>query len=304
MDLRLLRYFIACVENRTIHAAARTANVSQPALSKAIKELEEQLGVTLLDRRPRGVEPTPYGKTLFRYAKLIETEMRRAIAEIDAMRGMTRGTIVVGVIPTMAAAMADVACTVMATHPGLGLKLRTAFTSELRPALLDGDVDFALLLLTEDEAPMGLVFEPLLQTGPAVVVRAGHPLATGKRLTPADLVRFPWLLPDHPATHSEIVKRAFLDAGQAPPTSTVGVSTVVLFDNLIRGSDLVTIAPATLLGAQGDKMGLVALETDLAFPPERVGLAFREHSTLLPGARLIMELIRKRCASMPGALAG
>jgi DNA-binding transcriptional LysR family regulator len=302
MDLRLLRYLVACVEHRTMHAAAHAANVSQPALSKAIKDLEEQLGVTLFDRHPRGIEPTPYGRTLFRYAKLMDSEMRHALAEIDAMRGMTRGTIVAGVIPTMAAAMSDVACSVMARHQGLKLKLRTAFSSELQPALLDGELDFALLLLPGEEPPMGLAFEPLLQTGPAVVVRAGHPLATGRRLSPAALARYPWLLPDHPATHAEIVKRAFLDAGVVPPSATVSVSTVVLFDGLIRGSDVVTVAPATLLGAPGTQTGLVALDTDLEFPPERIGLAYRQNTTLLPGARLLMDLVRQRCREMPGAI--
>ncbi len=81
MDLRLLRYFVACVENRTMHAASRAVNVSQPALSKAIANLEDQLGVALLDRQPRGVTPTPYGQTLFRYAKMIDSEMRRAVAQ-------------------------------------------------------------------------------------------------------------------------------------------------------------------------------------------------------------------------------
>ena len=82
MDLRLLRYFIACVEHRTMHAAASVVNISQPALSKAIRNLETDLGVTLLDRQPRGVVATPFGETLFRYAKMVDNEMRRAVAEI------------------------------------------------------------------------------------------------------------------------------------------------------------------------------------------------------------------------------
>jgi DNA-binding transcriptional LysR family regulator len=302
MDLRLLRYFVACVECRTMHAAAGAVHISQPALSKAIANLEAQLGVALLDRGPRGVTPTPFGETLFRYAKMIDSELRRAVAEIDAMRGMTRGTIVIGVIPTMSTLIGQVARMVMELHPGLKLKLRVAFSSELTPALLEGELDLALLLLPSDSAPLGLAFEPLIQTGPVVVVRENHPLTKRRPLSLEDLAQYPWLIPDYPPSHREIVNRAFIDAGVTPPTAALDVSTVIFFDALIRETDLVTVAPATLLNARSPVTGLVALETDFVFPREQVGLAFREHNTLLPGARLVMGLVRQLCAGLSGAI--
>ena len=298
MDLRLLRYFMACVEHKTMHAAAAAAHVSQPALSKAINNLETGLGVRLLDRRPRGVVPTPYGEALFRYAKMIDSEMRRAIAEIDAMRGLTRGTIVVGVIPTMTDIMADVAREVLARHPGLKLRLRVGFSTELTVALREGEVDIALLL-SADAPPVGLAFDPLLRTGPVVMVREGHPLAGRSGLSLRDLTDFPWLIPDYPASHRAIVNRAFLDAGMPPPVSAIDVSTIVFFDSLVRQTDLVTIGPATLLSASDRVSHVVALQTDFQFPPEEVGMAYRENSTLLPGARVVIELVRARCDELP-----
>ena len=299
MDLRLLRYFVACVEHKTMHAAAAAAHVSQPALSKAMSNLETGLGVRLLDRRPRGVVPTPYGEALFRYAKMIDSEMRRAVAEIDAMRGMTRGTIVIGVIPTMSAIMSDVARDLLAGYPGLHLRMRVGFSSELTAALLEGEVDIALLLLPADSAPIGLAFEPLLRTGPLVVVREHHPLAERTDLSLRDLADFPWLIPDYPPMHRAIVNRAFLDAGVPPPVSAIDVSTVIFFDSLIRQTDLVTVAPATLLSGSDRGAQLVALRTNFQFPSEEVGMAYRENSTLLPGARAVIDLVRARCAALP-----
>jgi DNA-binding transcriptional LysR family regulator len=303
MDLRLLRYFVACVEHKTMHAAAAAAHVSQPALSKAINNLEASLGVRLLDRRPRGVVPTPYGETLFRYAKMIDSEMRRATAEIDAMRGMTRGTIVVGVIPTMSGVMADVAREILATRPGLKLKLRVGFSPELTAALHEGEVDIALLLLPANSAPMGLAFEPLLRTGPRVVVREGHPLAGRRDLSLRDLGGFPWMIPEYPPSHRAIINQAFLDAGLPPPTAAIDVSTVVFFDSLIRQTDLVTIVPATLLSTPDRSGQLVGLEIDFPFPHEEVGMAYRERSTLLPGARAVIDVVRSRCALLPNHVA-
>jgi hypothetical protein len=62
------------------------------------------------------------------------------------------------------------------------------------------------------------------------------------------------------------------------------------------------VAPATLLNAREHVAGLVALETDFVFPREQVGLAFREHTTLLPGARVVMGLVREMCAGLAGAI--
>jgi DNA-binding transcriptional LysR family regulator len=301
MDVRILRYFIACVENRTMHAAAQAVHVSQPALSKAIANLESELGVTLLDRHPRGVVPTPFGQTLFRYAKMMDSDMRRAIAEIDAQRGMTRGTILIGVIPTMSSVAGLVAQTVLTRYPGLKIKLRVAFSAELTPALLEGEVDIALVLLPSEEAPPGLTFTPLLSTGPVIVVRKDHPLARQPRASLRELAEYPWLIPDYPASHRAIIQRAYLDAGLPPPLAAIDVSTIVFFESLIAQSDLVSVAPSTLLSARAG-VDLTALQTDFVFPPEQVGMAFREHSTLLPGARAVIDVFREHCATLPGAI--
>lgn len=303
MDLRLLRYFIACVENKTMHAAAAAVNVSQPALSKAIRNLETDLGVALLDRQPRGVVPTPFGETLFRYAKMVDSEMRRAVAEIDAMRGMTRGSIVIGVIPTMSTVIGDVARLVMQRHPGLKLQLRVAFSAELTAALLDGEIDIAVLLLPTAGTYLGLEIQPLLETGPAVVVRSGHPLAGRENLTLSELADYPWLIPDYPPSHRNIIHQAFIDAGMTPPVASIKVSTVIFFDSLIRQTDLVTVAPSTMFNVRDRVHDLVPLHTEFPFPVESVGLAYRQNTTLLPGARRIMELVRECCASMPGYIA-
>ena len=298
MDFRLLRYFVACVEHRTMHAAAEAAFVSQPALSKAIHNLEDIVGVKLLDRRPRGVVPTPYGEVLFRYAKMIDSELRRATAEIDAMRGMTRGTVVVGVIPTMAALIGDLAIELTKSHPGLRLKLRVGFSTDLSPALRAGELDMAILLLPAGEAPPGLAFESLLDTRPTVAVRVGHPLLEQGEVTLADLGQCQWVFPEYPPTHRAIIMGAFIDAGIPPPEAVIEVSTAIFFDDMIRQSDLLTIVPSTFFDERGRGRGLASVPMQFAFPAERIGLAYREQSTLLPGAKHIREELRARCAKV------
>ncbi len=81
-----------------------------------------------------------------------------------------------------------------------------------------------------------------------------------------------------------------------PPTGAIEVSTVIFFDAVVRATDLVTIVPSTLFSAR--ETGLVPLDVDFPFPSEHVGLAFREGSTLLPGARAAMAIIRDECLTL------
>ena len=296
MDLRLLRYFVACVENKSMHAAAEALHVSQPALSKAVHQLEAELGAPLLDRRPRGVVPTPYGETLLRYAKMIDTELRRATAEIDAMRGATKGKINVGAVPTMISPMTRAAREILRSHPGLKLEIRAAFSRELTAALLDGELDLALILIPEGGAPPGLAFESIRRTNPVIVARADHPLSGREKLSLDDLRAFPWLAATYPSTHWRILNRVFLDAGVPPPEAAMEVSTVVFFAPLIRETDMLTIMPRSMLSESPEGAGLVALPFELPFPAEQIVLGYRENSYLLPGAKIVMQQLKAVCA--------
>jgi DNA-binding transcriptional LysR family regulator len=140
-----------------------------------------------------------------------------------------------------------------------------------------------------------------LSTGPVIVVRKDHPLARQPQVSLRDLAEYPWLIPDYPASHRAIIQRAYLDAGLPPPLAAIDVSTIVFFESLIAQSDLVSVAPSTLLSARAG-VDLTALQTDFVFPPEQVGMAFREHSTLLPGARAVIDVFREHCATLPGAI--
>ncbi len=121
-------------------------------------------------------------------------------------------------------------------------------------------------------------------------------------MTLQKLSEFPWLIPEYPPSHREIVSRAFIDAGLPPPRAALEVSTVIFFSQLVRTSDLVTVAPSTMLNARAEDSNLVALPINFDFPPENIGLAFRENSTLLPGARAVASLIRELCATLPRSL--
>ena len=93
VDSRLLRHFLGVFENRNMTAAAKALHVTQPAVTKSIRRLEDELDVRLFERRPGGVEPTRYGHVLARRAKLMDLELRHGLAEISAIKDGTGGVL-------------------------------------------------------------------------------------------------------------------------------------------------------------------------------------------------------------------
>ncbi len=290
INFKAYSYFVACVEHKSIHAAAEACHISQPALSRAIQKLESDLGVQILERRPRGVTPTPYGDVLFRYAKLVERQLKQATIEIDAMRGKIKGMVSVGVIPTASNFISHLSQIVTSTHPELILRLTADSTSGLLPSLTQGDIDYAVVLSLSESIP-GLEFIPLLKTHTNLVVRNGHPLLDEIKLTLETLYKYPWVMGKFPAQHRERVSRTFLDAGIPPPQPSIEVNSIAYFSDIIRNTDHIGIASTALTKNPGWGRNITSLDFDFGFPEEIIGLAFRSNTVSFPGADIIKSII-------------
>jgi LysR family hydrogen peroxide-inducible transcriptional activator len=181
MNLQELRYLVAIAEHRHFGRAAEACNVSQPTLSSQIKKLEDELGVTLLERTNKRVAMTPVGSQILAHA-------RRALAEAAQMEAVARaardplvGPLKLGVIPTLAPYLMPLILKPLKLgHPGLTIELWEDQTRALVDGLRNHRLD-AALLATETDAPeiteMKLFDEPLLAALPR-----NHRLAGAKRV--------------------------------------------------------------------------------------------------------------------------
>jgi len=120
IDHRLIRQFVVAVEHGNITAASVALHISQPALTKSIRKLEDFLGVKLLERHSRGVVPTVFGEVLLRRGKLVELEFEYAATEIEALKGGKKGTIRIGSSPVFSTLyMPKVSAEIIQTKPGV-----------------------------------------------------------------------------------------------------------------------------------------------------------------------------------------
>src|SRR5215468_4872049 len=152
VDLRQLEYFLRVAQRKNISLAAADLNIAQPTLTKSIKLLESQLGVTLFERLPRGVALTSFGQTLLRYAEAVHVQIRDAGQEIASQRNGTVGAVAIGAGPTwlrryLPAALART----IAAHPGVHIRVDGGFDEALFRGLLHGELDFVVAEIPSPE---------------------------------------------------------------------------------------------------------------------------------------------------------
>lgn len=192
MELRQLRYFVAVAEDGNISRAAQRIFLTQPALSRQIKALEEELGQPLLERGAHSIRLTPAGERLLAEAREL---LRHADEMGERIRSSARGVrLRVGYAPSLvsgilAAAVADFA----QTHHGARVELHDLSSVEMLGGLEDNKLDIALLAASGTKS-RGLTWHHLLNAEWRLAVSLRHPLVRRRRITPADAGREPLLV--------------------------------------------------------------------------------------------------------------
>jgi DNA-binding transcriptional LysR family regulator len=255
-ELRLVRYWVAVAEERNITRAAERLHISQPALSAAIKQLEAQLGVALLDRSDRVLRVTPPGELLLREGRALLREADRVVEAVRARDQSAIGRLRIGLAPTTRYGLGPellAACAERA--PGVMLYPQEDATGALMREVRAGRLDVAVLFCAASGLE-GVVVKPL-RSEPAIVhIRDDHPLAGRASLA-----------------LEELASETFLVAESA---DSGGFTARVMQLCRARGFEpTVRPDPYPDLGLQAVREGLgVVVYVRSAFPPDVAGSAF------------------------------
>ena len=186
-SFRQLEYVLAISERGTFSDAAASCGVTQPALSTQVRKLEESLGVSLFERRPTGAVPTPAGERVIGLAHRIVADVGDLVVAAQAMQDPLRGTLRLGVIPTVAPyLLPQIMPRLRERFPELRLLLREERTSRLTSLVHDGELDLILVALESDLA--GLETRPLFSDPFVLAVSQTHRLARRKWAGAKDLL--------------------------------------------------------------------------------------------------------------------
>ena len=188
MELRQLRYLVALADEQHFTRAAAREHIAQPALSQQIRRLEQEVGLSLVERTTRRVTVTEAGKALVARARRILAEVDAATAEMQAFTGVRTGHVTVGTMHTMGPVDVSLALAVFhQRHPGVELTVREQSSEELAEMLRDDVVDLAFLSVTERMESHGLGLHQLVSEELVVVLPIDHALAGHDEVRMADL---------------------------------------------------------------------------------------------------------------------
>lgn len=287
MELRQLRHFIEIVRCSSFGQAAERLHITQPALSKSIRNLERTLGVQLLERHPGGVVPTDYGALFLEYATVVTTELERAVDEINELRGRGKGVVRVGAGATMMQYLLPQAVRLFVDGGAAGsVTFQQGLREDLIARLRRGELDIVVGSTNPDQVDDDLRQELILEDRIAVVASAKHPLVGRHGLTLANLAPYRWVLPDASEAESDRLGHAFRAAGLAPPACVVRTASSVFMASVLKDSDYLSYLPLALISMDPDYAHLTPLDlAEVIWPRVVVGVTYRRRAVMLAPVR-------------------
>jgi LysR family transcriptional regulator, pca operon transcriptional activator len=206
--LRQLSYFVEAARSGSLLRASERLNVSQPAITNGLRDLERNLGAKLLQRNRNGVELTGYGKVFIHHAINVLSEINAGISHLQAVLKAERGQVTFGAPPIISFRLLPLALAhFKRAHPYVVVIANPANLDALLPSLRLAELDFIIAGIGTPEQMAGVQYEVLFQERLCLTARRDHPLAGRKRVTPEELHTYPMPSPSCPIPWSPTASR-------------------------------------------------------------------------------------------------
>jgi DNA-binding transcriptional LysR family regulator len=294
LKTRQLLLLIALDEQRNIHRAAEELHMTQPAASKQLKDLEDMLEVDLFERLPRGMQPTIYGETMIRHARMALTSLSLAHEDIVALKAGLSGQVEAGVIMTPSMALLPRAISrVKQQAPLLRIGVHVETSNILLERLRRGVLDFMVGRILEEEPDPDLQYEELSEEPVCAVARVGHPLVTTKNLQLGDVAGAAWILPPQGSVLRYRYDLMFRRAGLTPPANVIDTTALLLIISMLQQTDTLHVMPVDVARYYASLNILSIVPIELPCKMDAFGIITRRSRLLSPGATMLLDAIRE-----------
>ena len=286
LKFRHLRMVEALVRFQSLTRAASHLGLTQPALTKAIRELEELIGEPLFDRHARGVRPTEAGLRLEAFARRSLVELSRLEASLDHVDADAVTPVTIGALP------------VRTDQPHLRLRVVEGRTEDLLSKLDAGEVDLVVGRLYGPDAPDGLRRETLYAEPISIIARVGHPLHRIRRPTVRDLAEQDLVLPEFSQRIAHDIARYMENIGLSATPNSIRSTSRGFIREMVLGTDMITVMPRMVMG--GDLLRGQVRVVPVAAPamPRPAGVITNPRLGESPAARALVGVIRATIAEL------
>lgn len=292
MKLSQLRDVLAVAETGSLRAAGRHLGIAQPAITRSIREIEQELGATLFERHAKGVRLTEIGAAFVARAHAVQAEIVRAKDEVAQLKGRLTGRVSVAMSTASSMALLPKAMAEFRKrYPDAMLKLVETFFAPVERELLDGRTDFYVGPFETGSTANSFIVETLFENERRVVARRDHPLARATSFT--DLAEARWLLPTTVQRSTEgHFEESLAGFGLHDPQIVLQSRSALITILSIANSDLLTVVPQQWL----DSPITASLIKALDLPPFRaapVCIVRRADMPLTPMAEYLCDMMRR-----------
>lgn len=301
LKLKPLLIFDRVLSSSSIAGAARELNLTQPAVTKAIQELEADLDVALFERTNRGVTPTCYGNLLGTRVKTVIAELRYLTDELNTFRTGDSGHVIIGTGISASARLLPQAITKLKQQrPGVLVTVRDGPTDQLFPALSTGEIDIVVGRLPERDLPLARMYafhhEVLYREALCAVTGCKHPLATRHDIELCDLLDWPWIFPLQASPARLTAEHLFLDAGLSLPVNVVESLSLLTNIGLMQKTPSISLMPRAV-AEHFSELGLLALLKlgDLGDFGD-IGYSIRADRAPTPAAKVFIACLKEAAA--------
>lgn len=292
LKLQMLRAVAAIETHGSILKAAAALGVSQPALTKTLRELEDIVQLQLFERSSRGVRITDAGRQLVRTARIILAEIARLNEQLDLISTPEGGSVAVGALPVAAAGLLPgILARLEARHPQIQVRLQQGRTEDLLPLLAAGDLDMIVGRLYAPLIPDGFVREPLWNEPISVLARFDHPIFDSGEVTVQQIERYGLVLPTVTQRVGQDIEHALSLLGLRPARS-MRSNSYGFIREMMHDTDMLSVMPRLMMVGDLLRGALRVVPLPLPAPDRPAGLILHPDRKLLPAGAVVIEVLR------------
>lgn len=294
MKLSHVTALVTAADHGGFRSAARVLGISQVALAKQIRELEESVGHQLFLRTTKGVAPTVYGRKLLPRARAVLSELSKLEQEANTLSTFT---LTVGLSPIVTLLLfQDSLKKFRVRFPSTRLRLSEGLLSAVLPRLRDGSMDFAVVAAQGFESDGDLTFEPCFNTDNAFIARVDHPLRD-QDSSLIELLKYEWVQNEAHGGYSDRLEK-WLAQNDALPPPFISCESFATIVGVLLATDSIACAPVTLLEHPLLKKNIRILRSSVQPPRSTVGFLYRRDSPLSKPAVELRRIIRSASRSL------